>query len=217
MKQKKTIKKGEPYPKPQVPKQTLLKKEWFEAQLQEARVLHRVHRTALRILFQSDLKVLYHFELNDKEEASLTLWTAQARDFYRKTLNRADILDKMTQFGIQRTQLELCLAKIKDLEANKLWRKQTHEEWVKGEYNLQDKMNSMMEHYEKARDAVYEIYKDQPEVLVEFGLAKNVEEAIELRKKTERQQWKLRKLPATQSENGENNPVTPVTPKEETK
>ncbi|MCP5102144.1 MAG: hypothetical protein GY950_02130, partial [bacterium] len=73
------------------------------------------------------------------------------------------------------------------------WRKHTHEEWAKGEYELQKMYDDVKKTFYKDSGKVREALKDEPEKIVQLGLEKSVEDVLERQEKDKRRKWKKKK------------------------
>lgn len=174
----------------QAPRETRIKKDLFTAALHDARAAYWGHVTSARMVFKSDLHATLYLELYRTRIPALAGWTLQAKEFYRKALYKEEILEKMAGYGIPKITLEACLARIKNLEGSKFWRKQTHDEWAKGEYVLQQKIEEAQKNFFEIADASREAFKDTPETIVKLGLENSVEDVVERQKRDERRKWK---------------------------
>lgn len=173
-----------------VPRDTMLRKAIYEAKLFGARRGFWVHATAARFLFKDDIPTLTRLGLHEKRDTRLYPWTQQAKHFYVKALKDDNVIQKLNQYDIPEDELETRLKKLKELEGNKFWKKQTDEEWAKGEYRMMESMEKLADFMEGFEAASRDAFKDKPEYLVTLGMEKSVEEAIERQKLDERRKWK---------------------------
>ncbi len=174
----------------QTPRETQLKKDMFIAALHEAKAQYWGHVASARIAFKTDRTTTAYLGIHLPEITALGGWTRQAKEFYRKTLNKEEIPEKLAEYGIPKITLETCLARLKNLEGSKFWRKQTQEEWAKGEYVLQQTLEKAKKSFYEMADVSREAFKDTPENIVKLGLENSVEDVIERQKRDERRKWK---------------------------
>ncbi len=175
-----------------VPRETSFKKAVYEATLFGLRKKYWVHVTAARYLFKDDIVAFALLHLHKTRFAHLYPWTRQAKDFYRKILKNDEAIKKLTQYDISEQELKTTLKQLKELEGNKFWKKQTHEDWARSEYKFQQAYKEARETFTKVAEVSHTAFKDQPETLVELGLGKSIEEVLEKQEKDQRRRWKNR-------------------------
>lgn len=173
-----------------IPRETQLKKTLYEEKRLEIKRMYWVHMTSVRLLFKNDAAILIQLLLVEKHDSRIYPWTQQAKEFYRKVIHNETILERLTEYGIRKENLELAQLKLKELEGNKFWKKQCDDEWTEGEYKLQESFLKLQEWMDDFEETSREAFKDQPEYLVKLGFEKSVEDALERQKKDERRKWK---------------------------
>lgn len=175
-----------------LPRESQLKMSQYLSKLQEIQRLYWIHMTAARIIFENDFGSMRLLALQETRWKSIYPWTQQGKEFYQKVLHNEEILRKIIDYGISMEELELGLLKLKDLEGNKYWKKQCNEDYIAGEYRLSQVMAKLAANMQECEIASRQAFKDQPEILVELGLEKSVEDAIESVKRDERRKWKTK-------------------------
>lgn len=178
-----------------LPRESQLKMSQYQSKLKAVRRMYWIHVTAARIIFKNNIVTMISLGIHETRWDLIFPWTKQAREFYQKVLHNEEILGKMIDYGITREELEQCLLKLKELEGNKYYKKQSQEESVKVNYQLSEanaKIVKDMEYYEWASR---QAFKDKPQILVDLGFEKSVEDAIESFKRDDRRQWKTKSEP----------------------
>lgn len=178
-----------------LPRESQLKMSQYQSKLKAVRRMYLIHVTAARIIFKNNMVTMISLGIHETRWDLIFPWTKQAREFYQKVLHNEEILGKMIDYGISREEPEQMLLKLKDLEGNKYYKKQSQEETVKVNYQLSEanaKIAKDMEYYEWASR---QAFKDKPQHLVTLGFEKSVEDAIESFKRDERRQWKTKSEP----------------------
>ncbi|MCP5103294.1 MAG: hypothetical protein GY950_07945 [bacterium] len=113
-----------------IPLETQVKKTQFQADWQQLQAVYWIHVTSARLLFKNDLRNFTILALSEKRIKFLFGWTRQAKEFYQTALKEDEIILKFSENGIPKEDLERCLANLKTLERNKLWRS------TKSEYRI---------------------------------------------------------------------------------
>ncbi|MCP5051763.1 MAG: hypothetical protein GY940_31645 [bacterium] len=173
-----------------VPLQTQLKRNRYETQLQELRRIHWSHMIAARFIYKSNNVFLNFLGLVEPRESWIDLWAGQAKDFYARVLSSEEILAKLEEFDITSDDIRLWISKMKNMEGNKIWIKECDDAWGQREYKLQAAMNRLNDYYTDMKKSFLQALKDEPEMLIELGMAESVEDVKEQQKRALQRNWK---------------------------